>query len=85
MHCVKSVQIRSFFWSVLSHIQAEYWKIRTRKNSVFGHFSHSDGYQKYFFSSFSAWCPLKGHTYSKLQLKASGLLSICRLLVETRH
>ena len=31
-HCVKSVQIRSFFWS-------EYRKIRTRKNSVFGHFS----------------------------------------------
>ena len=28
--CVKSVQIRSFFWSVFSCI-------RTRKNSVFGH------------------------------------------------
>ena len=28
-HCVKSVQMRSFFWS-------EYRKIRTRKNSVFG-------------------------------------------------
>ena len=33
-HCVKSVQIRSFFWS-------EYRKIRTRKNFVFGHFSRS--------------------------------------------
>ena len=33
-HCVKSDQIRSFFWS-------EYMKIRTRKNSVFGHFSRS--------------------------------------------
>ena len=32
-HCVKGVQIRSLFWS-------EYQKIRTRKNSVFGHFSH---------------------------------------------
>ena len=32
-HCVKSVQ--SFFWSVFSRI----W---TSKNSVFGHFSHSE-------------------------------------------
>ena len=29
LHCVKSVQIRSFFWSVFSHI-------RSRKNSEFG-------------------------------------------------
>ena len=34
-HCVKSVQFRSFFWSVFSRI----W---TSKNSVFGHFSHSE-------------------------------------------
>ena len=33
-HCVKSVQIRRFFWS-------EYRKIRTRKNSIFGYFSCS--------------------------------------------
>ena len=33
--CVKSVQIRSFFWSIFSRI----W---TRKNSVFGHFSCSE-------------------------------------------
>ena len=39
VHCVKSVQIRSFFWSVFSHIRTEYGKIRTGKNSVFGHFS----------------------------------------------
>ena len=45
MHCVKSVQIRSFFWSVFSRIRTEYEKIRTRKNSVFGHISHSDGLQ----------------------------------------
>ena len=31
-HWVKSVQIRSFFWSVFSCIQSEYRKIRTRKN-----------------------------------------------------
>ena len=40
-HCVKCVQIRSF-----SGIQSECGKIRTRKNSVFGHFSHSVRYQK---------------------------------------
>ena len=57
MDCVKSVQISSFFWSVFSgiraeygeipvflHIQSECEKIRTRKNSVFGHFSPSDGF-----------------------------------------
>ena len=38
---MKSVQIRSFFWSVFSRIQSECSKIRTRKNSVFGHFSRS--------------------------------------------
>ena len=40
-HCVNSVQIRSYFWSVFSCIQSEYRKIRTRNNSVFGHFSRS--------------------------------------------
>ena len=40
-HCVKSVQIRSFFWSVFFRIHTEYGKIRTRKNAVFGHISHS--------------------------------------------
>ena len=40
-HCVKSVQIRSFFWSVFTCIRSEYGDLRTRKNSVFGHFSRS--------------------------------------------
>ena len=38
---MKSVQIRSYFWSVFSCIQTEYRKIRTRNNSVFGHFSRT--------------------------------------------
>ena len=59
-HCVKSVQIRSFFWSVFSririelglnterysvslYIQSKCGKIRTRKNSVTGQFSRSEG------------------------------------------
>ena len=40
-HCMKSIQIWSYFWSVFSCIQSEYRKTRTRKNSVFGHFSLS--------------------------------------------
>ena len=46
MHCAKSVQIRSFFWSVFSRIwteygdllliQSKYVQMRPRKNSVFG-------------------------------------------------
>ena len=40
-HCMKSIQTRSFFWSVFSRIHPEYAKIRTRKKSVFGHFSLS--------------------------------------------
>ena len=36
-HYMKSVQIRSLFRSGFSCIRSEYRKIRTRKNSVFGH------------------------------------------------
>ena len=41
-HCVKCVQVRSFFWSVFFHIRTEYGKIQTRENSVFGHNSRSN-------------------------------------------
>ena len=55
-HCEKSVQIRSYFWSVFSCILTEYGEIRrdispysvrereyrSRNNSVFGHFLRSD-------------------------------------------
>ena len=57
-HCVKSIQIWSFFWSIFSRIRTEYGEIRsispysvrireirTSKNSVFGHFSRSDRYE----------------------------------------
>ena len=40
-HYVKSVQLRCFFWFVFSCIRTEYKNIRTRKNSVVGHFSRS--------------------------------------------
>ena len=38
LHSGKTVRIRSFFWSVFSCILTEQLKIRTRKNSAFGHF-----------------------------------------------
>ena len=54
LHCVKSIQIQSYFWFAFSCIRIEYRryfvslriqseckKIRTRNNSVFGHFSRS--------------------------------------------
>ena len=54
---MKIVQIRSYFWSVFSrirteygHIQSECGEIRTRNNSVFGHFSHSEMLRNEF------WC-----------------------------
>ena len=34
-------ELRSYFWSVFFCIHLEYRKIRTRNNSVFGHFSRS--------------------------------------------
>ena len=55
-HCVKSVQIRSFFWpvfflysnSVNLRIQSENRKIRNRKNSVLGQFLRSVCYHLYY-------------------------------------
>ena len=41
IHCVKSVQIRGFLWSLFSFVRTESRKIRTRKNFVFEHFSRS--------------------------------------------
>ena len=56
--CVKSVQTRSFFWSVFFCIQSEYRTILTRKNSAFGHFRLSDIYsysgREYTASSYTA-------------------------------
>ena len=58
IHCVKFVQIRSFFWPVFSRIRTEYGEIlrispysvqmrenTDQKNSVFRHFSRSDTQQ----------------------------------------
>ena len=61
IHCVKSVQMRSHFWSVFSCIWTEYRKIRTRNNSVFGHFSRSDLSVHTFKESILFWGRNKPH------------------------
>ena len=60
-HCVKSVQIRSFFWSVFSRIWTiiSPYSVRMRentdqKNSVFGHFSGSVCTSKYLFRGYKS-------------------------------
>ena len=40
-YCVKRIEIQSYHWSVFSCIRTDYTKIRTRNNSVFGHFLRS--------------------------------------------
>ena len=45
IHCMKIVQIRSFFWSTFSRIRnnsVRMWENADQKNSAFGHFSRSD-------------------------------------------
>ena len=55
IHCVKSVQMRKFSWSVFSCIRTEYWDLLCKspysvqiqenmdhKNSIFRHFSRTD-------------------------------------------
>ena len=53
-HCGKGVQIRRFFWSVFFCICTEYGGIRTRKNSVFGHFLCSGLLQMFELVSYSS-------------------------------
>ena len=45
-HCVKSVQIRSYFWSVISCILTEYREIRTRNNTVLTYLSRNGTWLK---------------------------------------
>ena len=42
-HCVKSVLIRNFFWSVFSRNRAEYGDLRSKSRTlVLGHFSRNE-------------------------------------------
>ena len=75
MHCVKSVQVWSFFWSVFSCIQTEYGDLR--RNSVFGHFSRSDVEDKNYWKILKQRCwplaftVLKNEKRSRTSLPAS--------------
>ena len=92
LNCVKSVQIRSFFWSVCSRIWIEYAKIRTRKNSVFEHFPCSAIYthlfiliytylSKFMFSLYYYTNLIKLIKYGKIEIttKFSRLKSVSRI------
>ena len=63
VHCMESAQMRSYIWSVLSctHIQSEYRKIRTRNNSLFGHFSRTGGIIDYWYSVIIDYLNAFGH------------------------
>ena len=64
-HCMKSVQIRSFFWSVFSRIRTEYGEIRSispysveyrkcepeKTPYLVGHFSRSVYYSGFYYLS----------------------------------
>ena len=78
-HSVKRFQIRSLFWSVFSYILTELRKIRTRKNSVFGHFSHRVTHWKTWWFGLLLTC-LSDLFYSKVAFygRYSNIASILR-------
>ena len=55
LHCVKSVDMRSYFWSVFSSIQSKHRKIRTRNNSVFENFSRIADVKKHTYQGSSSF------------------------------
>ena len=84
---MKSDQIRSFLWSVFSHIRTEYGrllrihseyrKIRTGKNSVFGHFSCSESLE--YFSGYG------GELASKSRLSFGRLANLESKITTTKN
>ena len=96
-HCVKIVQIGSFFWSVFSRIRTEYGeidriqskcgKIRTRKNSVLGHFSRSPletnfKFKQLYFQSSIDYNEMRAATWSSYFSKACFIQKIFNCLVQ---
>ena len=66
-HCVKSVQIRSYFWSVFSYLHLRI-KMRTRNNSVFGHFSRTVlSHKNTHHRCLTGFTPLKVVKYHKIK------------------
>ena len=79
-HCMKSVQIRSYFWSAFSCIHSEYRKIQTRNNSVFWHFSSNGSLHNNRRSSLQLFCKICVSIFSRKHLCQSLLFykSSCR-------
>ena len=84
IHCVKSVQIRIYFWSVFSCIRTEYRKIRTRNNFVFWRFSRSDHLSHFLKCAaccgwtekwnFISWSKVKFHQWKISKIRCIDLL-----------
>ena len=89
MHCKKSIQIRTFYWSIFYRIRTECGKIRTRKNSVFGHFSCSDVSHLNLFSISFLLCNQRGTQdppkMSKMESFETTETKIHKLFCKTLH
>ena len=66
---VKSVPIRSIFWSVFPCLWSEYRKIRTRKYSVLRHFSRSGLCSNGSYPRFYYTCKADSNTLKKFIVK----------------
>ena len=83
-HCVKIVQIRSYFWSVSSCIRTQYRKIRTRNNSVLGQFSRRQMFfKKDVFKNF-ANLPVKFGKFLRTPFSTEHLYGGCFYFYNTR-
>ena len=60
-HCVKSVQMRRYFWSIFSCIRSEYRKIQTKETSIFGQFPRNGSIMR--FSCYNFMLPLATHLF----------------------
>ena len=65
-HCVKSVQIRSYFWSVFSCIRIEYWDLRNDTNLLMSMSLLLIFLKKVLYCN---WLATKNHFWSRQELK----------------
>ena len=93
-HCVKSVQMRSFFWSAFSRIRTIYgeiWSIfpySVRKNFVFRHFSRREciiGLKCQLYKGLKQYCKESrkfcfNYTARKMKLSIHDFFSKCDLV-----
>ena len=72
-------RLNTVIYFVNLRIESEYWKIRTRKNFVFGHFSHSDIFDDD--SAIQLWLSteLNEKVIQKRQKKKLRMTQICKM------